>query len=174
MSWIDFIDNYVEINNTKYSLSEKIEDISWFPKNTYGFVYLIEYTDGTSYIGKKNLFSYRTVHKLKNGGWPKGVIEVTVRKRNTGKDKRIEQNIAKIESNWKTYQGSHADCKTKTVKNKFVIAIAKSSFELTYLEAKYLFAAGVLESDTFLNDNILGRFYKGHLYGEETESLTSN
>lgn len=167
MEWVNFTDHDIELNDSRITTTEEVKDISWFPKNTFGFVYLIEYTDGTSYIGKKNLFSYKTVHKLKNGDWPKGVIEVTEKKRNTGKGQRITQYIAKMESNWKKYQGSHVDCKAKTVKKKYIIALAKSMGELTYLEAKYLFAAGVLEDDNYLNDNILGRFYKGHIYDKE-------
>ena len=164
MEWLDFTQHKIELHIREKDTTEKITDISQFPEGTHGFVYLIEYTDGTLYIGKKNLYSIKTMAPLKNGKVREGTIKQTFK---IGSGKRVYKDIVKKESDWKTYQGSHADCKAKTVKKKYIIALAKSMGELTYLEAKYLFAAGVLEDDNYLNDNILGRFYKGHIYDKE-------
>ena len=41
-----------------------------------------------------------------------------------------------------------------------MLKICFSKMELTYYETKFQFVRGVLESDEFLNGNILGRFYK--------------
>ena len=48
-----------------------------------------------------------------------------------------------------------------------MIKICYSKIELTYQETKYLFKYNVLEDDTYLNGNILGRFYKGKLKTDE-------
>ena len=40
-----------------------------------------------------------------------------------------------------------------------IIAIATDKKHLTYLECKYQFMLGVLESRSYLNDNILGKFF---------------
>lgn len=163
MNWINNTLNEIIIEIDEHKVSE-FTDISQFPKDTYGFIYFINYADNTSYIGKKNLYSYKKINRLKNGKWPKGIIEVTETKRNTGNRNRIIKYIGKVESNWKTYQGSHVDCKTKEIKEKFILALAKTSLELTYLECKYMFAYDVLANNNFLNDNILGKFYRSNFY----------
>jgi len=43
---------------------------------------------------------------------------------------------------------------------RYILKICFSKIELTYYETKFQFVRGVLESDEFLNGNILGRFYK--------------
>ena len=40
-----------------------------------------------------------------------------------------------------------------------ILEIAYHKKELTYLECKYQFVLGVLESKSYLNDNILGKFF---------------
>ena len=40
-----------------------------------------------------------------------------------------------------------------------ILEIAYHKKELTYLECKYQFTLGVLESRSYLNDNILGKFF---------------
>ena len=60
------------------------------------------------------------------------------------------------------------------VTHKVVIQYAFSNQELTYLEAKMLFKYDVLENANYINDNILGKFYRGKLYGENTNTTTSN
>ena len=65
------------------------------------------------------------------------------------------------ESDWKTYYGSHSFIKeaNKEDLTREIIHIAYHKKELTYLECKYQFTLGVLESRSYLNDNILGKFF---------------
>lgn len=135
-----------------------IEDM---PKNVIGFVYQINFTDGTKYIGKKNLYVTRTLKALKSGKERKETVKRVYH--NTGKGKREAVDIIKKESDWKTYQGSHKDCKNKTVKEKYILAYAYNKYQLTYLEVREQMKANVLECDNYLNDNILGKFYKSDL-----------
>ena len=65
------------------------------------------------------------------------------------------------ESDWKNYYGSHSFIKeaNKEDLTREILEIAYHKKELTYLECKYQFTLGVLESRSYLNDNILGKFF---------------
>ena len=65
------------------------------------------------------------------------------------------------ESDWKTYYGSHSFIKEANEEDlkREILEIAYHKKELTYLECKYQFTLGVLESRSYLNDNILGKFF---------------
>lgn len=148
-------------------LNSPIYSIRDAPKDSIGFVYIIEYTDGKKYIGKKNLYSNKLVSSIDS--FKKTLpIKVTEKKVNSGKGFRITKYEAIFESDWKKYQGSAKECKNKICKNKTILAFAYSKLHLTYLEVKYQMYYNVLEDNTFINDNILGKFYKGKLY-EETK-----
>ncbi|MBC2602069.1 GIY-YIG nuclease family protein [Puniceicoccus vermicola] len=64
---------------------------------------------------------------------------------------------------WQNYKSSSSSVKNlrrEAEKVEYtILELAKTKRELTYLEAKYLFTNNVLESDRFLNRNILGRFF---------------
>lgn len=140
---------------------EEIHSIEQFDKSIIGFVYLIEFTDGTKYIGKKNLYSIRSRKALKSGKPRKNTIRQE--HRNTGKGKRQTYDILKLESDWLTYQGSSKECLEREVDKKYILEFAKSKIQLTYLEAKYLFSKEAIEKEEFLNDNILGSFYRDRI-----------
>lgn len=145
----------------------EITSISQIPKNAIGFIYLIEFVDSMKYIGKKNLYSTKIIKSLKSGKARPNTINFIFK--NTGKGFRQKYDVIKTESDWLTYQGSHIDCKNRIVKNKYILQYAYNKLELTYLEAKALFNNEVLEKDEYLNDNILGSFFKGKLYGKTNE-----
>ena len=65
------------------------------------------------------------------------------------------------ESDWKKYYGSHSFIKEANEEDlkREILEIAYHKKELTYLECKYQFTLGVLESRSYLNDNILGKFF---------------
>ena len=74
------------------------------------------------------------------------------------------------ESNWKRYWGTsdtlkqlRKDDKNPASWERIILAWATSPRELTYLETKYQFMKGVLESKDYCNKNILGKFYKGNI-----------
>lgn len=153
-SFIDWSKTWKDTTDGEWAV-DCIEDM---PKNVIGFVYCINFTDGTKYIGKKNLYITRTLKALKNG--KRRIEALKTIYQNTGKGKREVFDIIQKESNWKTYQGSAKECKTKTVKERLILCYAFNKYQLTYLETKYLMVWDVLEDDTFINDNILGKFYK--------------
>ena len=134
---------------------KEINEIADLPKNAYGFVYKTPHITGYKYIGKKSLM-YNRKKKLTK----KELLEYAGKKGRTPTHIRVQK-----ESDWKTYYGSHHFIKEmlKTGdENEFareILEIAYNKKELTYLECKYQFTLGVIESDEWLNDNILGKFF---------------
>lgn len=126
-----------------------------------GFIYQIDFPSlGKSYIGKKNFFSKTNV---KLGKKEKAKLP-TKPGRKPSKKKVIK------ESNWREYVSS-SDMVKKIIGSDegkdykmMVLGFCKGKKELTYCEAKLLFANNVLEdSDRWLNDNILAKFYHSDL-----------
>lgn len=115
----------------------------------YGFVYMLLYEDGKAYIGKKNFYTIRTLPKLRNNQEREGHIRF-------GRTTELVER----ESKWKTYTSSHKECKNRKPIKRLILEIASNKKHLTYLEAKALFDKNVLTSPNFLNDNILGKFFR--------------
>ena len=134
-----------------YYLDKQINEISDLPKDTFGFIYQTTHTPtGKKYIGKKSLM-YNLKKKL--GKKEKALWE--------GKGRPpIYKRVLK-ESDWKNYYGSHSFIKESNEEDlkREILEIAYHKKELTYLECKYQFTLGVLESRSYLNDNILGKFF---------------
>lgn len=129
--------------------NKEVSCIDDMPEDVVGFVYEIVNKDNdTRYIGKKVIKTVRTSPPLKG----------TKKKRKTIR-----------ESDWKSYYGSNEVIKNlvkegkKDIFERTILQYAFSKSELTYLEAKYQFMLGVLEKENYLNQNILGKFYKGRI-----------
>lgn len=138
-----------------------ITSVNQMPDDVFGFIYLITYVDGTQYIGKKNVFKFNNIKARKDGIAREGTVKQVLR--NTGKGYRQAYDVVKSESDWRIYQGSHKECKIRKPSHKEILEFATHQKQLTYLEAKYLFKNSVLESNLFLNDNILGTFFRGDI-----------
>lgn len=130
------------------------------PPDVFGFVYLITYTDGTHYIGKKQCISEITLPALKNG---KVRPEATHRIGRNISGKRVQFDVIRRETVWKKYCGSSKLTADKTIEYKTIIQLAYSKRQLTYLEVKYLFGYEAIEDESFMNDNISGRFFRGNI-----------
>lgn len=137
-------------NNTPINT---IEDI---PQDAFGFIYITTHIPtGKRYLGKKSLY-HTTNKKL-------GKKELAEQPVTRGRAKTTKQ-VTK-ESDWKTYYGSE-DFIKQAIKNKQhdeftreIIHFVTNKKQLTYYECKYQFIYGVLESDEWMNSNILGKFY---------------
>lgn len=124
-----------------------------FPENCYGFVYLITCDTGERYIGKKALRSYHTSYERKLN-------------EKTGRMNKVKV-VTSTESNWKDYYGSSVEIK-KLVKergkeafSREIIKLCSSKKSLTYWELAEQCKADVLDTNlNYLNDNILGKFYR--------------
>ena len=136
---------------------EEMNEISDFPKNTYGFVYrVIHIPSGKSYIGKKVPLHHRKVKVTKK--------DLAMYEGVKGR-KPTHKRVTK-ESDWKTYYGSNKPLKEAMVNEpienfeRSIICHAPNKKLMTYFETKYQFVYQVLEKpNEFYNDNILGKFY---------------
>jgi hypothetical protein len=109
------------------------------PSTPEGFVYFMENSKGEKYIGKKSFWSRRTLRPLKG--------------------KKRKRKVVK-ESNWLQYSSSNDVLKKSNIIHKEILKVCYSKLQLTYTEVKYQFLHNVLEDETYLNNNILGKFYK--------------
>ena len=124
-----------------------IESMENMPEGTFGFVYEVTHNPtGKKYIGKKQLMMNRTLPPLKGQKRKRKVVK---------------------EGDWKTYYGSQSEIKSLIKEgsvldfSRIILNFVPSKKLLTYYETKYLFERGVLEKpDEYLNDNILGKFYR--------------
>ena len=150
------MENNLGIPNWVDSEGVEITSIDNFEKNSIGFIYFIEMSNGRKYIGKKNLYSERKKHFGK-----KKLSEMT--------DKRLKTyEIIKKESDWKSYLGSNKQLKedliegVRVVKREIIIE-CDSIKKLTFYELKTLIVYDVLMNDEYYNDNILGKFFRKDL-----------
>lgn len=132
-----------------YYKNNIIKSVDDMPHNTFGFIYEIHHLKtGRKYIGKKQLMSNRTLPPLKG--------------------QKRKRKIVK-ESDWKTYFGSQKEIKNLVKENKGegferqILQFCYTKKQLTYYELKWQFNRGVLEDDQYLNDNLLGRFFRKDL-----------
>lgn len=122
------------------------------PENAVGFVYLMTATiDGkfVKYIGKKNFYSD---------------VKTKLGKKEMPTDKRLKQYKRVRKFTYKNYFSSNEVMKAHKQSggeiNRIIIEICYSKISLTYCECKHLFINKVLEEESYLNNNILGKFYK--------------
>jgi len=137
--------------------SKEIESINDFPKNAFGFIYIITHIPTKkSYIGKKFL-NFTRKQKL-------GKKELKLLEGQKGRPSVFK--IVQKESDWKTYWSSNLTLKN-LVKNepeenfeRRILHFCTSKKQLTYFEIKYQMVYQVLEKpEEFFNDNILGKFF---------------
>jgi len=137
-------------------VEDMIKDPSFDFTEYYGYIYMTVHTKtGRKYIGKK-AFQHTTNKKLGK----KELAELPI----TRGKKPTKKQVIK-ESDWKTYYGSASEIKLlpKDEMKRYVLMLCKTKKQLTYCETKYLFQYNVLEDDRFINDNILGKFYRKDL-----------
>ena len=149
--------------------THKIGDITQFPENTFGFVYIVTHKPTKkSYIGKKVLF-----HNRKKKLGKKELLKLTgiVGRRPTYK-------LEVKESDWINYYGSQKDIKQLLLEGKkdeferTILRMCPDKKSMTYFEVKYQMLYQVLEKpDEFFNDNILGKFFTKDLKDIKFENL---
>jgi hypothetical protein len=146
----------IQVINSTQTVEDLINDSNFNINEYVGYVYTTYHIPtGRQYIGKKNFF-HITNKKLGK----KELLEIPVTR---GKRPTKKQVIK--ESDWKTYYGSATEIKSlpKEEMLRHVLKLCKNSKQLTYWETKYLFQYNVLEDDHYINDNILGKFYRKDL-----------
>jgi len=108
--------------------------------NAYGFVYLITTPEGQKYIGRKYFWSIRKVK---------------------GKTRR-----QRSESDWKTYYGSSDVLKAKIKESdrklfrREIISLHSTKGDINVTEVRLQFILNVLEDESFINENINGKWHR--------------
>ena len=132
-----------------------INTLNDIPPSTFGFIYITTHLPtGKKYLGKKSLY-----HNVKKKLTKKQLAE------QTGRGRKPTHEVIKKESDWKTYYGSEDFIKQKIKEGKQeefsreIIKFVDNKKLLTYFECKYQFKYGVLESEEWINTNILGKFF---------------
>ena len=121
------------------------EPFTEIPEKAIGFVYLITNTQNNKkYIGKKIFHFSKTIQK------------------------NLKKKKVKVESDWKTYNGSNDDLNNDIKINnpelkKEIIEICYSKSSLSYLEAYHQFTNNVLIDSTYYNNWISVRVTRKHL-----------
>jgi len=152
--------------------SQEISDITQFPENTYGFVYIVTHKPtGKAYIGRKIL---QFTKKVKLGKKELAALAGVV-------GRRPSYKLAVKESDWKSYYGSQKEIKLLLLEGKkdeferTILKCVPTKKSLTYFEIKYQMIYQVLEKpDEFFNDNILGKFFTKDLEDIKFEDFVDN
>jgi len=125
------------------------------PHGAIGFVYQMSAIiagKSVSYIGKKNFYAN---------------VKTKLSKKAMPTDKRLKKYKRVTKTSYQDYYSSNDVLKQAHKENvvikRDILKICYSKNELTYQEVKHQFLLGVLESDLYLNRNILGRFYKNKI-----------
>lgn len=127
------------------------------PEKAQGFIYLITYLPTKQkYIGRKLLTK---AHRRQ-------------------KNKKIIRT--RVESDWREYWSSSPDVQ-KLVESegtdnfvREILVFADTKGQLNYLEEKFLYCVGALESEVWLNSNIRSKMYKRNILNKlDIEEISS-
>ena len=123
------------------------------PENAIGFVYIItNLQNDKKYIGKKIFHFSKTIQK------------------------NLKKKKVKVESDWKTYNGSNEDLLNDIKINnpelkKEIIEICYSKSSLSYLEAQMQFTLNVLLDPSYYNNWISVRVTRRHLLSYSKDKI---
>lgn len=127
------------------------------PEKAFGFLYLITHLPtGRRYIGRKLL---------------------TLAKTRVKKGKKIR---SRIDSGWRDYWSSSPDLiqmvedEGKENFKREILVFAHTRGLLNYLEEKFLYEVGSMESDDWINRNIRAKIFKKNIMGKiDTEEISA-
>lgn len=152
---------------------KSLNDIEKYHGSTpFGFIYNIVLSHGGKsyeYIGKKNLFSIRS--KVASQKQVEKLGKSTFRRKKQKKGKKagewVYYEVVKKENKWQDYLSSskevHQLIKNGAIYTKYILEFVDEENMMHYRECKNQFCSSVLEESRFLNDSILGRFYKKNI-----------
>lgn len=137
-----------------------ITEISDMPEGTIGFIYKITNGEtGQYYIGKKSLYSHRTLPPLKGYKRKRKVVKeskwVDYRSSNPSVQLWFHSNEMALEQEPRGQINDTLELK--------ILRFCKSKKSLTYYELQEQFSHNVLADELSLNDNLLGKFFRKDL-----------
>lgn len=125
-------------------------------ENVHGFIYLTTHIPtGKKYIGKKVLFFNRKkkLTKKEISEWSKP-------------GRVAKSRVVTIESDWMKYYGSDKWIMSQIKEGRSgefvreILLLVPTKKQLTFYEVYYQMTHGVLMDDSYLNDSILGKFFR--------------
>ena len=120
--------------------NKQITSLQDLPSEVVGFVYLIINKETAEwYVGKKNIYSQRTLPPLKG--------------------ERRKRKVTK-QTNWVQYQSSNESVKEWISPYKEILVYCYTKKQLTYEEMKAILCLQGLEDQKCMNSNVLGKFFK--------------
>ena len=134
----------------------EVRHLKDFPDGAFGFIYILHFSNGKKYVGRKQLYS------LTKRNFGKKELALI-----TDKRKKTYETVKK-EAKWQSYEGSQKDIKELlksgvSIDKKEIVKICFTPKQMTYYETQALFCDGVIESEEYYNDNNLGKFYRRDL-----------
>lgn len=135
---------------------KQVSNLESIPPGTWGFVYVVTHMPtGKKYVGKKVLYTHRKkkLTKKQLAEWNKPGRKPT-------------HEVVVKESDWQTYVGSSKEMisllKQGTLAdfNREILQFCNTKKQLTYYELKYQLTLAVLEKNEYVNDNVLGKFFR--------------
>ena len=137
-----------------------ITEISDMPEGTIGFIYKITNGEtGQYYIGKKSLYSHRTLPPLKGYKRKRKVVKeskwVDYRSSNPSVQLWFHSNEMALEQEPRGEINDTLELK--------ILRFCKTKKALTYYELQEQFSHNVLADELSLNDNLLGKFFRKDL-----------
>jgi len=140
----------------------------------------INYKDGTTYFGKKQVRFKTKIPLRKDGKSRDNVVDVITKRVKLTKeelDKRAPSDnrvsklqkfevVEKINDSWKKYNGSGTTTPHHSkIKRKTILALCSNKTTLTYLEAYVIFKNHAVVNKKCHNLNILGKFWDNAMDG---------
>lgn len=118
-----------------------------FSECVIGFIYLLTYSNGKYYVGRKLIRSLVRVKPTK---------AMLAKRKNAVRMERKNKPFI-------NYEGSSKSTEGFTIVKKEIIELCSDKINLTYCEQKHLMRLDVLCDDTYVNDCIGGKFYYGKI-----------
>lgn len=134
-----------------------IDSVDQMPNKTAGFIYIItDIETKRKYIGRK----------------------LVTRAHRRQKNKKIIRS--RVESDWKDYWSSSPDLiqliedKGPEKFTREILLFAETKGQLNYLEERFLYTVGAMESEEWSNSNIRSKMYKRNILNKfDIEELTN-
>lgn len=123
--------------------NKEIKSRDDMPDLAIGFVYIIEFTDGTYYIGSKQVISIRGAES----NW----------KKYNGSSKDVLEKLKNGDLN---------------IKNKEILEFAISKQDLLYKETRTIMCSGALEDNKSRNGWIKAKIFKAHIIEPKPMKIT--
>ena len=134
--------------------------VNHIPQEFYGFFYIIDFKDGTSYCGIKKVISEVKLNMRKNGKEREGHVKFFP---------RLKKELIRKEANWRSYTGSYdeSEYEDNNIKSRTIVQLFHTKKAMSFYEVAFQISSNVLFSDKWRNKNISGKWFSD--FGKDTD-----